>query len=191
MAENTEQTPTPADVNRDSLMLVWHAEGKRQIDMIEPLKRLGLLRCHPAHASRLSAEGEKVCATCENTLHVAWKRYLERQGFAKPDLNEVRGALLNAYETVERICLERYEQDVEIVTETVGPPDAEGKSTTSTTTRKERKIYVALLRLYVEAREKIARLNGVSVDKRHDRAPIPRRILELVAKDADGDGPAN
>lgn len=174
------------ELNRTDVMWILHAEGRTFAEMAPPLIQLGLLTCNPEHRRRASWGGE-VCQTCEGTLRVTWHRYLARIGATKEDADEVRGKWLHAYEEVAEICMKRYVQDVEIVTtrvETVtltnivdGVPVVTQTQMPVTTTRKETKIHTALLRLYLDVRDKVARVGGLNIDKAIPRSPTRRRLL--------------
>ncbi len=190
------------DLNRTDVMWILHAEGRTFPEMIRPLVQLGLLVCHPAHQKRVNQDGEEVCATCENTLCVTWSRYLKRIGATKEDADEVRGKWLHAYEEVAEICMKRYVQDVVVTTtriETVTRTEVVNGATVTTqtdtpitTTRKETKIHVALLRLYLDVRDKVARVGGLNIEKVIPRIPTRRRLLAPREVDPNGDdAPAN
>jgi hypothetical protein len=191
----------PLDLSRTDVMWILHAEGRSFVEMIPPMTKLGLLVCHEDHQKRISW-GQEVCETCANTLRQTWKRYLARIGATKEDANEVRGKWLQAYETVAEICMRRYEQDIEVTTTRTqqmaitrlvdGQPVTTMEPVEITTTRRERKIHVALLRLYLEVRDKVARVNGLHIDKTARPQESWRKLLAAREVDPNGDAePAN
>lgn len=186
-----------SDLNRTDVMWMLFAKGQSFVEMIPPLQQLGLLTCQESHRKR-PAHGGEVCESCEATVNQSWRRYLAKLGATKEDAYEVRGTWLHGQETVARICMERYRQEIEIVTtrtEMVArtSTDAAGVVTTThepvetTTVRKETKIHTALLRLYLDVRDKVARVGGLNIDKAVSRDFTRRRLLATREVLQDGD----
>lgn len=175
------------ELSRTDVIWMLFAKGQSFVQMIDPLQKLGLLTCQDTHRKR-QAWGGEVCESCEATVNQSWHRYLAKLGATKDDAETVRGTWLHGQETVARICMEQYRQEIEIVTtrtEMVAATttDANGVTLTRfepaevTTVRKETKIYPALLRIYLDVRDKVARVGGLNIDRAIPREKTMRRLL--------------
>jgi len=178
------------DLDRGEAMIVLYAQGYSFADMVGPLTALRLLACQEQHRKRPQGD-HLVCATCENTLLVAWRRRMKALGATKEDLAEVKGMWFTAHNAVEQICAKRYLQ--EVVTETTRTETIDGKPVVTTTVKTETHIHVGLLRLWVDVRDKIARMSGLNVKNPASLRPIQRRLIRVFEREADGsaDEPAN
>lgn len=178
------------DTDRASAMIVLYAQGLSFWEMIKPLNACGMLACQTTHRFRQTSHGA-VCVTCENTLFVSWRRHMKAIGATDADLAAVKGEWFTVHETVERICAQRAIQQV--VVETTRTEVVDEKDVTVKTIRTETHINVGLLRLWVDVRDKIARMQGLNVKNPASSRKIQRRLMRVYEREADGSGaePAN
>lgn len=180
-----------SELDRFEVMMAMFAQGIPFRYMVEPLKNLGLLNCQTDHRWRVigvddeTKEQRQVCATCENTILVYWKRQLANIGAHKADIDETRGEWLTVHNTVQDICFSRFVQKVEIVTER--SEEIDGKTVMHKTTRHETVINPALLKLACEVQDKVARMRGLNVKNPASARTMQRRLLNVRRRELDGE----
>lgn len=178
------------DTDRASAMIVLYAQGLSFADMVKPMIACRMLVCQEGHRQRPQGDAT-VCATCENTLLVSWRRHMKLVGATGEDLAAVKGEWFTTHEVVERICARH--AVTEEVSETTITEEVDGKPVTVTTIRRQYVVNANLLRLWVDVRDKISRMKGLNVKNPASSQKIQRRLMRVYERDADGSGaePAN
>lgn len=186
-----------SESDRWHVLKVMHAEGMTFPEMLPVLFEHGLLVCQKDHRKRKGRDGATVCATCENTITVEWKRGLARLTETEADLLAVKGAWMDAHEFIDATCRRniRVKRQATVTRTTEVVQMVEGKEVvtrnTVTTTSEEWRINVGLLKLLAEVRDKMARVGGMNVDRPAVGGTAPDIELHLHEIDGDSTGSAD
>lgn len=162
------------------------------VPLLRGMRLLGCQNCDDPAFQRSTRDGETICETCENTLNQDWRRYLERLGveLEKADVKQIKGAWMYAHDFIEQVCIENHIVEAEVITTRTEIVD--GKEIKHTTTRKERRVNVTLLRLLSDVHDKRLKLAGIDIDDPERADPPPRKKMHIHARADDDRGePAN
>ena len=205
---------TETEGERWKRMKMLRAEGHNFTAMVPVLVSEGLLDCQTDHRQRKRRAGA-VCATCENTIFAFWKRHIGRLTEDERDMMEERWRWREAHEWAAKLAREKSLQNVVVRTirrtwiepgddsawtVTIitpdGPREAIVRSRDVTgcakivteTERHEMRIYPELIRVAMEAVDKLAKMAGIDLDDPDAAEKTPRGKVSVERADAPSDG---